>query len=145
MRCSRRASDTRVMNRTINVAGIVLVLVAIATCLLLGTFGWFAVGFTTMTDCTNNYSCSQTGCKPCVTTSRWITGGAAAQWLLAATGVAVLIRGTRVKQPTYLEIGGAVLLAVSAMVFVGTTWRAQESYCQPGSSGYNRSYCSIEA
>ena len=127
------------------VIGVVVVSIAIGSSLLLGTFGWFAVGFGMMTDCTNNYSCSQTGCAPCATTSRWITAGAIMQWVLAGTGVALLIRAARRKRPTGLAISGLVLLAVSVMAFVGTTWRAQESYCQPGTPGYDRSYCSIEA
>lgn len=142
---SLRASDTRLMNPKFTVVGLVLVSTAVGTSLLLGTFGWFAVGFGMMTDCTNDYSCSQTGCTPCAMTSRWITAGGITQWVLAGTGAALLIRAPHLKRPTDLAIGGVALLAVSVMAFVGTSWRAQESFCQPGTSGYNRSYCSIEA
>ena len=139
------AGDTRLMQPTPTFAGLVVVWIAIGTSLLLGTFGWFAVGFGMMTDCTNNYSCSQTGCTPCATTSRWITAGGIMQWVLAGTGVALLIRAHRAKPTTDLAIGGVALLAVAVLVFAGTTWRAQASYCQPGTSGYHRSYCSVDA
>jgi len=131
--------------KTLSVAGIVLVSVAIGTCLLLGTFGWLAVGFGIMTDCTNNYGCSKTGCTPCVTTGRWINAGGIAQFVLAGMGVTGLVRGLRAKQRAYLAVGGAALLATSVLTILGTTWRAQESYCQPGTPGYARSYCSIDA
>ena len=141
----QRAGDTRLMRPELTVVGLVAIRTAIGTSLLLGTFGGFAVGFGMMTDCTNNYSCSQTGCAPCATTSRWITAGGITQWVLAGTGAALLIRALRRKPPSYLAVGGVALLAVSVMAFVGTTWGAQESYCQPGTPGYDRSYCSIEA
>ncbi len=43
------------------------------------------------------------------------------------------------------EVGGVALLAVSVLAFAGTTWRAQESYCRPGTSGYSRSYFAVDA
>ncbi len=70
------------MKPTPTFAGLIVVWIAIGTSLLLGTFGWFAVGFGMMTDCTDNYSCSQTGCAPCATTGRWITVDALTQWVL---------------------------------------------------------------
>lgn len=133
--------------KTSSVVGIVSVSIAIAigACLLLGTVGWFAVGFGIMTDCTNNYSCSQTGCTPCATTGRWINTGGIAQFVLAGIGVALLVRGLAAKPRAHLAVGAVALLAMSVLTMVGTTWRAQESYCQPGTPGYARSYCSIEA
>ncbi len=125
--------------------GIVLLSLAIGVCLLLGTLGWFAVGFGIMTDCTNNYSCSTTGCPPCATTGRWINAGAFSQWVLAATGVVLLVHGLRSRHRVPLALCAAGLLGISALTLVGTTWRAQESYCQPGSPGYARSYCAVAA
>ncbi|HET7327597.1 MAG TPA: hypothetical protein VFJ14_09975 [Nocardioidaceae bacterium] len=128
--------------KALSIAGIVLVSVAIGTCLLLGTFGWFAVGFSMMTDCTNNYNCTATSCTPCATTGRWINAGGIAQWVLAGMGVVVLRTGMRAKQRAYLVGGGGMLLAMSVLTIAGTTWLAQESYCQPGTPGYISSYCS---
>ena len=133
------------MKPTPTFAGLVVVWIAIGTSLLLGTFGWFAVGFGMMTDCTNNYSCSQTGCAPCATTGRWITVGALTQWVLAGTGIVALVRATRLERRRHLAIGGVALLAVSGSVFAVTTWQAQESYCQPGTPGHSRSYCAVDA
>jgi hypothetical protein len=142
--------------KTLHIAAIALVMVAIGICLLFGTIGWFAVGFGVMTDCTDDYStrasesagnaisCSTTGCGPCATTALWINAGALAQQLLAAAGVAVLIRGLRTRQSGRLACGAAVLLVSSVLVHVGTTWQAEGSYCQPGSPGYRNSYCSTD-
>ena len=130
--------------KTFHVITTALVTVAIGMCLLLGTVGWFTVGFGVLTDCTNNYSCSSTGCSPCATTERWINAGGVAQLLLAGAGVAVLIRGLRTRRSRQMALGGAVLLVSSTLIFVGTTWLAQGSYCQPGSPGYRDSYCSTD-
>ncbi len=123
------------------VVGVVLISLAIATSVVLGTVGWFAVGFGMMTDCTNNYSCTETGCSPCTTTERWINLGGVAQLLLAVVGVVVLVTGLRARLRTALVVAGAALLATSVLTVVGTTWRAQESYCRPGTPGYATSYC----
>jgi hypothetical protein len=138
-----RPRDTHLM-KTLHVAAIALVAVAIGICFLLGTVGWFSVGFGVMTDCTDNYSCSSTGCSPCATTARWINVGGLAQLLLAGAGVGVLIRGLRTRRSRRTALGGAVLLVSSVLIFAGTTWRAQSSYCQPGSPGYRASYCSTD-
>lgn len=124
--------------------GTVLTLVATATCLFLGTFGWFAIGFGTMTDCTNNYDCTDTGCPPCATTERWITFGGLSQLALAGIGVVVLLLGHRAKRGAYLFVGGAAVLGMSVLTVVSTTLLASESYCQPGTPGYTSSYCSTD-
>ena len=43
--------------------------VALAVVLFLATVGSFGIGFGVMTNCTNTYSCTSTGCEPCATTS----------------------------------------------------------------------------
>jgi hypothetical protein len=128
--------------RTLFVGAIALVVVAIVTCLLFGTIGWFAVGFGVMTDCTNAYSCSVTSCSPCAKPGLWINSGGLAQLLLASAGVGVLIRGLRTRRSGQLASSGAALLVSSVLIVVGTTWQAEGSYCQPGSAGYRSSYCS---
>lgn len=130
--------------RVLTVAGVVLVAVAIGIALLLGTFGWFAVGFGMMTDCTNNYNCTDSGCAPCDSTAAWINAGGVIQLALALAGVVLLVLGLRSLQRACLLLGGIALLAGSAATVVGTTWRAEESYCQPGTPGYAASYCSTD-
>jgi hypothetical protein len=114
--------------KTLSDDGTGLVSVAIGTSLLLGTFGWFGVGFGMMTDCTNKYGCTETGCPPCATTEHWINAGGIAQWVLAGSGVVVLVRRRRADQHADLALSGAALLAMSVLTMVGTTWRARQSY-----------------
>ena len=130
--------------RTRFVAAVALVVIAIGTCVAFGTLGWFAIGFGVMTSCTDDYSCSITSCSPCRTTGLWINAGALAQQLLAAAGVVVLVRGMRTKRGGHLASAGLALLVSSVLVVVGTTWRAEGSYCRPGSPDYRSSYCSTD-
>jgi hypothetical protein len=105
---------------------------AVGLCLVLGTVGWFAVGFGVMTDCTNSYLCDETGCPPCDTTASWINVGGVAQLVLAAAGIAVLaLSGRRARSTTMLDVTAACLVPLSLVVAVVTTTRAQNSYCQP--------------
>lgn len=124
--------------------GIVLICLAIGSSLVLGTIGWFMIGFGILTDCTNNYSCTETGCPPCETTGRWINVGAIAQWVLAGTGVLVLRAGLRAGRESFIVTAGITLLAISVLTAVATTRLAEGSYCQPGSPGYARSNCPVD-
>lgn len=130
--------------RLLTAGGVTLVLLAIVASLALGTLGWFVLGFATLTECTNNYSCTTTGCDPCAESAVWISTGGGVQLVLAVVGIAVLVRGLRARRHATLLVGGAALLVVSALTVVGTTWRAQESFCQPGTPGYAASYCSVD-
>lgn len=136
---------TPVARRVALVAGVVLVALAIATSVVLGTLGWFVVGLGVMTDCTNDYSCSSTGCAPCAATSRWITAGGITQLALAVSGAVVLVRamGTG-RGRAGLPLVGVALLAASAGTIVATTSAAEASYCRPGTPGYVESYCSTD-
>ena len=125
-------------------AAVALATLAIATSLLFGTLGWFAVGFGVMTDCTSNYVPGELGSPPCTATGLWINAGALAQQLLAAAGVGVLVRGLRTKQSGPLASGGLIVLVSSVLIMVGTTRGAEGSYCQPGSPDYRSSYCSTD-
>src|SRR5262245_29182662 len=118
--------------RLIRTAGIVLLAGSVVLCGLLGTVGWFGVGFGMMTDCTDDYSCTQTGCPPCGTAETWINVGGLLQWGLAAAAVVALACSTRIRRPWVLLAAGPLVSALSVAAIVGTTWQAQESYCQPG-------------
>ena len=124
--------------------GTVLLVLAILASAVLGTLGWFAVGFGVLTDCTNEYSCTDTGCAPCDTASRWITTGGLTQLALVVVGVLVLVRGRRAARPGTLVLGGVVLIAASLATLAGTTSAARDSYCRVGSPGYDASYCSTD-
>src|SRR4051795_6101993 len=107
-----RGHETRRM-KPVLVAATALLMLAIATCLLLGTIGWFAIGFGVMTDCTDAYSSSTTFRSPCATTGLWLNAGALAQQLLAATGVGVLVRGVRTDHGRLLALAGLAILVSS--------------------------------
>jgi hypothetical protein len=98
-----------------------------------------------MTDCTNEYSCSSTGCPPCDTASRWITTGGIAQLGLALAGVVLLVRGLRTARArAALPLMGVLLLASSAGAIAVTTSAAQASYCRVDSPGHEQSHCSTD-
>lgn len=130
--------------RLLSITGVVLLVLGILTSAVLGTLGWFAVGFGVMTDCTNEYSCTDTGCAPCDTASRWITAGGLTQLALVVAGVLVLVLvwGRRAVRPGTLVVGGVVLIAVSLATLVGTTSAARDSYCRVGSPGDGAGSCS---
>lgn len=139
---------TPVADRVGLVVGVVLVALAIATSLALGTLGWVVVGMGVMTDCTTDYSCSASGCAPCAATSRWITVGGLAQLALAVAGVVVLVRAIATtrerRRAAVLPLAGALLLATSLATVAVTTVAAQASYCREGTPGYEDSYCSTD-
>lgn len=139
---------TPVARRVVLVAGVVLVALAIATSLALGTIGWAAVGFGVMTDCTNEYSCSASGCPPCETASRWLMLGGLTQLGLAVAGVVVLVRAVSAarahRRPTNLVVAGALLLAISLGAITVTTSAAQGSYCRVGSPDDEDGYCATD-
>ncbi len=134
----------RTGQRVLTVVGIVLVALGIVMSILLGTLGWFGIGFGIMTDCTNNYSCTETGCAPCDTTGAWINAGGIIQLGLAVAGVVLLVRGLNSSHRAVLALGGVALVVASVATVVGTTWRAEESFCQPGTPGYVASYCDVD-
>ncbi len=136
---------TPVVRRVVLVAGVALVVLAVATCLALGTIGWAAVGFGVMTDCTNEYSCSTAGCPPCAATSRWITLGGLTQLGLAVVGVVVLVRAVSAarvhRRPAVLVVAGVLLLATSLVTLAVTTAAARGSYCRVASPGDEDGSC----
>lgn len=109
---------------------------------LMGTAGFFAVGFGVMTDCTNNYSCTETGCPPCRTAQAWLVAGALIQLALVVVTAWLLWRGrTSVRLRSYRPAIGIVVIVVSLAAIVLTTQAADSSYCRPGTPGYSESYC----
>jgi hypothetical protein len=112
-------------------SGAARLLTVVAT-LLLATIGSFMIGFGMMTDCTNNYSCDTTGCAPCEATTRWLNAGWVAQAVLFAASVALLFPVMRRYRWSTVTGAALAILTASVATFVGTTWAADRSYCQPG-------------
>lgn len=121
--------------------------VLVVVCALaLGTVGSFGAGFGIMTDCTNNYSCTETGCDPCAAASRWITIGAVVQGLVLLAGIALLLPPAKRLTRAVLASGAALLLAASIGGFAATTHAASNAYCQPGETdaGPGEDYCDVD-
>jgi hypothetical protein len=103
--------------------------------LLLASIVSWGIAFGMGTDCTTWYECGADGCPPCRPMNVWIGAGAVTQLLLAAAGVRAIATGRA------SIILGLVLMAASVGAIVVTTHAAGESYCRPGTSGFDESYC----
>lgn len=113
-----------------------VMLLAIGLALVLGTLGYFAVGFGTLTDCTNAYDCTETGCAPCQAAQHWLLAGAVIQGLLAAGGFALLLLSWwRFRNRIVLLLAAVVLAAASLTAFASTKAAADHSFCRSGDSG----------
>jgi len=80
----------------------------------------FGLAFGLMTDCTNEYNCTETGCAPCATAGRWLNFGWAFQGLLflGAIVLTVLAGGRRLRAGMIATAALAVCLASLAVIFV---------------------------
>lgn len=80
----------------------------------------FGLGFGVVTDCTNEYSCTETGCTPCATAGRWLRIGWAFQGLLllGAIVLTVLAGGRRLRTQVIATAALAICLASLAGIFV---------------------------
>ena|SRR3712207_2401548 len=94
--------------------------VALAVVLFLATVGSSGVGFGVMTDCTNTYSCTSTGCEPCATTSAWLTAGWIGQGVLLVALVLVAL-AARQRRPAAIRATALVLTPLSVALVIATT------------------------
>ena len=69
--------------------------VALAEAVVLGTFGWWGVGFGVGSNCTDDFSCGSTSCAPCASFNAWWIAGGIGQWALAVAALALLVLGLR--------------------------------------------------
>jgi hypothetical protein len=106
-----------------------LVSVAWAVTFVLGTWGWFAVGFGIGSSCTDDFSCGYDSCAPCAKAHAWVTAGGIGQWVLAAAGVVFLVVGLRrpVWRPA-ATIAACGLIPIAAIWFAVSTEIAQRSF-----------------
>ena len=95
--------------------------VALAVVLFLATVGSLGVGFGVMTNCTNTYSCTSTGCEPCATTSAWLTAGWIGQGVLLLVAVALVVLAVRRRPSAAVRATALVLTPLSVAVVVVTT------------------------
>ncbi|SET73935.1 hypothetical protein [Geodermatophilus poikilotrophus] len=95
--------------------------VALAVVLFLATVGSVGVGFGVMTDCTNTYSCTSTGCPPCGTTSAWLTAGWIGQGVLLLVGSVLAVLAVRRRRLPAVRVAALALTPVSIALVVVTT------------------------
>ena len=87
----------------------------------LATLGSFGVGFGVMTDCTNTYSCTATGCTPCETTEAWLVTGWVGQGLLLVAGGVLAVLAARRRRPSAVRVAAKLLGPLSLALIVATT------------------------
>jgi hypothetical protein len=98
--------------------------VSLAVVGLLATVGSFAAGFGVMTDCTDTFSCTETTCSPCATTSTWLAWGWAVQGALLLIAVVVTVLAARRRHLRTARWIAWVLAPLSIALYVLTTWQA---------------------
>lgn len=62
---------------------------------LLGSLGFFVVGFGVGSNCTDQFDCGRDTCAPCASSFSWINAGAIGQWALVVAVIVLLIVGLR--------------------------------------------------
>jgi hypothetical protein len=77
---------------------------------LLGSLGFFVVGFGVGSNCTDQFDCGRDTCAPCAASLSWINAGAIGQWALVIAVIVLLITGLR--QPSLRKITAIVLWGV---------------------------------
>jgi hypothetical protein len=95
--------------------------VSLAVVLFLATLGSVGAGFGVMTDCTNAYDCTVTGCAPCRTTNAWLTAGWLGQGGLLLAGVVLAVLAARRRRLRAVRLGALLLGPSSVALFVVTT------------------------
>ena len=95
--------------------------VSLAVVLFLATLGSVGAGFGVMTDCTNAYDCTVTGCAPCRAANSWLTAGWLAQGGLLLAGVVLAVLAARRRRLRAVRLGALLLGPSSVALFVVTT------------------------
>lgn len=94
----------------------------------LATMGSFGAGFGLMTDCTNTYSCTVTGCPPCETTNAWLNAGWIGQGALLLGGVVLAALAATRRRPRAVRLAALLLGPLGVALFVVTTGFAVAAY-----------------
>ncbi len=100
---------------------------------LFATIGSWGLAMAVMTDCTNRYSCSTGTCEPCVATNAVLIGAWAVQGALfvLAAGLWLPAVVRRLPRRTLVLLALSAPL-VSVLMFAGTEWLSDRTYCRPG-------------
>ena len=94
---------------------------SLAVVLFLATVGSLGVGFGVMTNCTNTYTCTSTGCAPCATTSAWLTAGWLGQGVLLLVAVVLVVLAARRRRLAAVRAVALALPPLSIALIVVTT------------------------
>jgi len=124
----------------------ILCVLTVVTVGLLATIGSFANAFGILTDCTDSYDCSTSGCGPCSEANTWLTGAWIVQGVLLLISIAIVILLRRGGNVRTMAIAAAITLGLSVGTFVVSGNRASSSYCQSGQTpadmtGADSNYC----
>jgi MYXO-CTERM domain-containing protein len=101
---------------------------SLAVVVVLATVGSFGAAFGVMTGCTNEYSCTSTGCAPCTTTNAWLTAGWIAQGVLLLAGLGLAVLAARRTRLAAVRTAALLLGPLAFALFVLTTVVAAASY-----------------
>jgi hypothetical protein len=102
--------------------------ISLAVVLVLVTFGGFGTHFGVMQSCTDTYSCTITGCRPCATTATWLDAGWAVQGVLLLVGVVLTVLAMRGVRPRAVRLAAWLLGPASIALVIATTVLAVRSY-----------------
>lgn len=103
-------------------------IVSLSVVLLLGTVGSVGVGFGVMTACTDDFSCTTTGCAPCAATGDWLIRGWLGQGLLLLLGLGLAVLAARRIRVGAVRRAALALGPISVALIVATTALAAGSY-----------------
>jgi hypothetical protein len=116
-------------------------LAAVCVTAVMGTVVSLGQGFAVMTDCTDRYDCTSSGCAPCSTASHWVDGGWIGQGVLLFAAIVLIVLARRaVRAAAGPDVGvrvgvsAVLVVALSVGLFVVTDHEASTSYCRPGES-----------
>jgi hypothetical protein len=102
--------------------------ISLAVVLVLATFVGFGTRFGVMQSCTDTFSCTITGCRPCATTATWLDAGWLAQGVLLLVGAVLTVLALRGVWPRAVRRAAWLLGPASIGLMIATTVLAVRSY-----------------
>ncbi len=119
---------------------------AVVVTLLAATLVSVGLGFGILTECTNNYGCSETDCAPCATAGTWLKVGWGVQGALFIAAIVLTVTGARGRRPGATAAAALVVCAASVAAVVATSAGATASYCNDDTSagGGAHNLCDVD-